>query len=282
MCHFRKNIGSMQKFVCRFLAALSIASFSSVLAAEKVRAPENDIAHIREELGVNSFTAPSIGIVLDELQALQPIDFDQTWRDLPEGTPGDRPRLALCAGQVIADGFLVVALEKQSRVEAVGRVLLKLAKGLGIAEHVNKHSKSFLELAARGRWGEVKQELIRAQVDVEAGMMALKDEEIAHLVSLGGWLRGLEITSTVVLDHFRPEKSRRLVQPPLLDYFIDRVSTLQPKLKATQLFRTIEKNLGSIRNLITKPDDAPLTEREVRQVRDLAGEMNKAIATPPE
>jgi hypothetical protein len=279
---FGNNIEPMQHLARRLLWPALAASFQGLVAAEKVKDLGNDIAYIREELGVNSFTAPSIGVLFEELQALQPIPFEQAWRDLPDGTPGDRPRLALCAGQVIADGFLVVAVEKQSRIEPVGRVLLKLAKGLGIADHVTRHNKSFLELAARGRWAEVKRELIRAQADVEAGMMALKDEEIAHLVSLGGWLRGLEITSTVVLDDFRPEKSRRLIQPAVLDYFIDRLSTLEPKLKETHLVGTIERNLAAIRKLTAKPGDALLTQREVQQIRDLAREANKAIAVPSE
>lgn len=272
----------MQHLARRLLWPALAASFHGLVAAEKVKDLGNDIAYIREELGVNSFTAPSIGVLFEELQALQPIPFEQAWRDLPDGTPGDRPRLALCAGQVIADGFLVVSVEKQSRIEPVGRVLLKLAKGLGIADHVTRHNKSFLELAARGRWAEVKRELIRAQADVEAGMMALKDEEIAHLVSLGGWLRGLEITSTVVLDDFRPEKARRLIQPAVLEYFIDRLSTLEPKLKETHLVRTIETNLAAIRKLTAKTGDALLTQAEVQQIRDLAREANKAIAAPSE
>jgi hypothetical protein len=272
----------MQSLACRFVLPAIVAALQSLALAQKAKEAGNDIQHIREELGVNAFTAPSIEILFEELTALQPIPFEKAWRDLPDSSPGDRPRLALYAGQVIADGFLVVAGEKQSRIEPVGRVLLKLARGLGVAEHVTRHSKSFLELAARGRWSELKRELVRAQADVEAGMMALKDEEIAHLVSLGGWLRGLEITSTVVLDEFHPEKARRLIQPALLDYFTERVGTLQPNLKATALFQTIEKNLAAIRALIANRGNASLSQPDVTQIRELAREMNKAIAASSE
>src|ERR1700722_13782601 len=77
--------------------------------------PKDDIEHIREELGVNDFTAPSIEIVFRELNELKPIPFDKVWRDLPDATPQNRPRLALEMGAIIADGFLAVAAEKQSR-----------------------------------------------------------------------------------------------------------------------------------------------------------------------
>jgi hypothetical protein len=242
----------------------------------------DDIQHMREELGVNTFTAPSIDIILQELDALRPIPFEKVWRDLPVNTPQDRARLALCIGAVIADGFLAVAAEKQSRIEPVGRVLLKLSKSLGVSDRVSKHSRSILEKAARKQWTDIKQELIRTQADVEAAMLGLKDEEIAHLVALGGWLRGLEMTSGIVFDEYTPERARRLIQPELLDYFLDRVSTLNPNLKRTTLGQTLEKNLQEVKVIVTKPVDTPVEKEEVKKIRELTKEINKLIASGEE
>ncbi len=235
--------------------------------------------HIREELGVNEFTAPSIDLVFDELGTLGSIPFDKVWRDLPDATPQNRAQLALASGAVIADGFLAVTAQKQSRIEPVGRVLLKLAKGLGVGDHVTKHSRSIMEKATKSNWAGVKKELISAQADVEAALLALKDEEIAHLVALGGWLRGLEMTSSVVVDDYSPQKARRLVQPELMDYFLDRVETLNPNFKKTKLGQTLENNLKQIKAITTKPVDAPVELAEAQQIRDLVREINKMIAS---
>jgi hypothetical protein len=150
-----------------------------------------DMDEVREELGVNQFTAPSIEQVLAELMDLRPIQIEKVWSDLPAGTPQSRARLALASGRVIADGLLAVIAEKPSRVEPCARALLRYAKGLGVSDHVTKHSKSIIEKALKENWSDVRRELVKAQADVEGGMLALKDEEIAHLVSLGGWLRGM-------------------------------------------------------------------------------------------
>lgn len=238
-----------------------------------------DIEQMREELGVNGFTAPSIEMILQELNALRPFPFDKVWRDVPDTVPQDRARLALATGAVIADGFLAVASEKQSRIEPVGRALLRLAKGLGVSDRVTKHSRSIVEKAAKSQWGDIKQELVRTQAEVETSLMGLKDEEIAHLIALGGWLRALEITSTAVSDDYTPEKARRLIQPELLDYFVDRVSTLNPTFKKTKLAQTIEKNLSEVKKIATKPVDVPIEKDEVKKIRDLAREMNKMISS---
>jgi hypothetical protein len=253
---------------------------ASLLIATGQAAPkpsDDDIEHMREELGVNGFTAPSIEVILQELDSLKPIPFDKVWRELPENMPQDRARLAMITGAIIADGFLAVASEKQSRIEPVGRALLRVAKALGVSDQVSKHSRSILEKAARSQWGDIKKELVRTQAETESAMMGLKDEELAHLVALGGWLRALEITSTVALEEYTPERARRLIQPELLDYFLDRVSTLNPNFKKTKLGQELEKNLQEVKRITTKPVETPIEKEEVQQVHDLAAQLNKRI-----
>ncbi|MEI9897682.1 MAG: hypothetical protein WDN28_28440 [Chthoniobacter sp.] len=262
-----------------FLLAASLLITNSPAAPKPT---EDDIEHMREELGVNGFTAPSIETILQELDALKPFPFDKVWRDLPEAMPQDRARLALSTGAVIADGFLAVASEKQSRIEPVGRSLLRLAKGLGVSDRVSKHSRSILEKAARSQWSDVKQELVRTQAEVESAMMGLKDEEIAHLVALGGWLRALEITSTAAADDYTPERARRLIQPELLDYFLDRASTFNPSFKKTKLAQAIQKNLQEVKTITTKPVDVPIEKNEVKRIRDLARDINQQVSNGSE
>jgi hypothetical protein len=231
---------------------------------------EIDMEQIREELGVNAFTAPSIENILAELMDLRPIPLDKLWRDFSGDTPQDRALIAISSGRVIADGLLAVIAERPSRVEPCARALARYAKGLGVSDHVNKHSKSILEKAAKESWLEVRRELVKAQADIEAGMMALKDEEIAHLVSLGGWIRGIEIVAALVAMDYSPERAQRLVQPEALDYFIDRIGTLNPRLRRNELFNVIETNLKAIRILSGSEEKSP-SEEDVKKIRNLAG-----------
>lgn len=259
------------------IAALLISLPPDAPAAEDPANRPDDLQHMREELGVNEFTAPAIGRLFEELAALKPIPFETAWRTLPDHSPQDRRRLALLAGQVIANGFLAVSAEKQSRIEPVGRVLLKLARGLGVGDRINKRSKSILELAARQRWPEIQAELAKAQAEVEAGMIELKDEEIAHLVSLGGWLGGLEIMSSIVAENYSPARAKRLNQPELLTYYIDRVETLNPAFKASSLGKVLERDLGKLRALTARETTEVISLENVRQIRDLARSINKEI-----
>jgi hypothetical protein len=190
--------------------------------------------------------------------------------------------MALVTGVAIAEGFLAVAAEKQSRIEPAARALLRLSKGLGIGDRVVKRGQSVLELAATERWAEVRRELVHSQAEVESALLTLKDEEIAHLVAIGGWIRGLEIVSMAVEDRYSPERALVLQQPELLDYFQDRMSTLNPNLTKTPMIGVLRANTEQIYKLYKAKGETPLTESEVKQVRELASEMVNAVSRSAE
>src|SRR5204863_8142833 len=116
---------------------------------------------------------------------------------------------------------------------------MEQARALGVGDRVMRHSASVTELGRRGAWQQVRQELIATQADVEQAMVELRDEKMAHLISLGGWLRGLEISSAVVATNFSKERAKILAQPDLANYFTAELKTLPPALVHTPLFEKI-------------------------------------------
>jgi hypothetical protein len=130
----------------------------------------------REELGVNQFTAPSIDKVFASLDALKPIPFDAVTRPVTELNTNDRSKYALAFGVLIGDGFLDVAAERDQDLPALGRELIRRAKGLGVGERVARHSKRVLDLGQVGAWDKLRKELSVTQADVENAMLALHDD----------------------------------------------------------------------------------------------------------
>src|SRR6187200_1033691 len=107
----------------RFL--LSFALFGASVCSQESKKPAkvgkaSGDAHIKEELGVNQFTAPGIDLLLKALRDLRPIPYDKVSRQIPASAPVNRAQLALSTGGVIADGFLAVIAERGSDIEPVG------------------------------------------------------------------------------------------------------------------------------------------------------------------
>jgi hypothetical protein len=257
-----------------FGMCLGALPYDCALAQGKPKDAED---YEREELGVNSFTAPPIADIFRQLDDLKPLPFDQLKRDLPQTSHSNREQLGLVFGGLIADGFLIVECQKQVLVEDLGRALLRQARSLGVGDRVMRHSASLTDHAKRGDWTAVRRELIATQSDVERAMTALRDQRMAHLISLGGWLRGLEITSGAVQSKFTAERAAILWQHDLINYFTEEMQTLPPPIAKTPLFEKLRTGLDAIRDLLDRTHVNQVTPLEVDTLQTKAHELNLAI-----
>ena len=115
-----------------------------------------------------------------------------------------------------------------------------------------RHSASLADIARRGEWLAVRKELIATQADVEHAMIELRDQKMAHLISLGGWLRGLEISTAAIELDFSPQQAKVLAQQDLVDHFAEELKTLPPTLTHTPLFEKIRSGVNAIRVFSSK------------------------------
>lgn len=229
--------------------------------------------HLREEMGVNQFTTPSIRKIFDDLKRMRPLPYDELKRPLPEEIPQDRTKLALSVGLLLADGFFAVEAEQFFDLEPIGRVLLNRAKVLGSGTRVSSHMKSVLEKGAKGEWEALKEELVRTQKDVEKEMVLIRDVDAANLISLAGWLRAFEIGCASSLNPYDPAKAAVLARPEVVEYFVLNLETLEPRIKGNTLVSHIRTNLLTIQEKTKVPEQEVLDEETVRELRTLVEDL---------
>lgn len=260
----------------KFLVTTLLVSASPLLAETPEQILQDTFA--REELGVNEITTPSIQRLFTELEVFKPIpiallaetDFDRVYHN--------RFQTSLNFGALICDGFFAVVAEQKSLIQKIGRSLLRQAKSLAVGQSLSRNANNLLELAARGDWAELKLGLIKTQTDVEIAMVELRDEEMAHMVSLGGWLRGFEIGTVVTAENYTPQRAAGLMKLDVMDYFLDRLDTLNPRLKNTELVTSLISRLHALREIAAASADRAPSKSEVERMRDLAVEINKLMS----
>lgn len=233
--------------------------------------------HEQEEAGVNPYTAPSVAEIFQQLDDLEPLPFEQLKRDFPQATHASREQMGMVFGGLVADGFLIVESKRSNLVEDLGRILLRQAKSLGVGDRVIRHSASLTELGKKGDWPAVRKELIATQQDVEQAMIELRDQKLAHLISLGGWLRGLEICAGAVEDKYTPDRAAVLWQRDLVNYFAEEMETLPPATAHKPLFEKVRKGLGEIRDLLNHAPEAPPLD-QVKVLHAKSRDLNLTIA----
>lgn len=233
--------------------------------------------HFREEFGINDFTTPSIKRIFDDLGDLGPIPYSALKRDIGDKVSRDRVEVALYLGTLIADGFLIVQTERLSDMEPIGKAMLRHAEALGTGRHIKSHSRSLLEHSALRETDKLKEELESTQRDVEKEMVDLRDVDIAHLISLGGWLRAFEIGCATIEKNFDTKKVRSIARADITEYYQAQLETLDPAIKERALIKKLSEGLIQLHSMIDMPEGKAFTEADLATMKAKANEINRFL-----
>ncbi len=276
-----------RRYIARLLLPVLGAAGIAVLPAQdapertpqKNPIPEDVIGdeHVREEFGVNEFTTPSIRKLFDMLNKVGKLRYDDLKRPFSDKTPADRVLVSLGLGTLIADGFLIVQCEKVEEMEGIGRAMIKYGKALGVGNRMNKHTGSLRDFSLKGNWQDLRVELAKTQADVEAEMVQLRDVDIAHLISLGGWLRALEISTQSIRDNYAEEKTRQLTRRDIAEYYMMSLDSLHPSIMKNPALQTLRKGLEEMIPLVDVPEGKALNEEEVKTLHQKASGLAHVI-----
>jgi hypothetical protein len=151
--------------------------------------------------------------------------------------------------------------------------MIKNAKALGAGSRMKRHTQSLLENSVQGDWASLRMELAKTQADVEGEMLQLRDVEIAHLISLGGWLRGFEISTDAVKASYTEEKSRQLGRRDIVEYYAASLENVNPDLVEKEPLKSLREGLVELLPLVDVPEGKALTVEEVAQLNKVAKKM---------
>src|SRR6201997_2279040 len=236
-----------EKFLSIFLAGV----LSLAMGSGYAEAPPNHVDLSKfPATQLDDIVVPLPSEVFNVLDKLGTPNWQEQLRAPNIKNRGEREQIALLLGSVVAEGFVAVEAADKARVKQIGRDVLELARAIGVESTVLTRTNSIVTKADTGDWPAVRTELDGALTDVKNAMVELKDDQLAHLVSLGGWLRGTEVLTAVVQKSYSPDGADLLNQPDLLRYFQERIAGMPPRLRTNRLVTRIQKGLDQISPLI--------------------------------
>lgn len=267
------------------LISISLTPFTSLTAfaqdeggnlqAGRPNVPDDliDDPHVREELGINMFTAPSIKRIFDDLDKLAPLPSDELKHEMPERMPLNRSDLALEIGFLIADGFMAVQAGQMNKIEPLAKELSRYGRALGAGERVNRHAASLLKNAQDNNIEALKKELSATQRDVETDLIHLRDVDLAHLISLGGWIRALEVGSLAVEKKYTLERAKNLYREDIADYYEGSIASLDPRISERKDVMAMRLSIIELRDIMTLEEGATPTEDGVKKIAAAAKKL---------
>lgn len=260
-------------FNSRKWIALVLLGVGVAVPATKAAPPQRiDVSQFSKK--VEDVVVPLPNEVFGALNKLGPVNWKEFVRTEKGSNFQERPRIALLLGTVIADGFIAVQAEDAPAVKDIGQRVLALAKGIGVGNSIIPHAKAIIEAADKRKWDSVRQELDRTQNSVQQAMNEVQDQKLSQLVSLGGWLRGTQVLTSVVGKHFTSQGAELLHQPDLLAYF-DQKLTGMPEYTGSVL-NNIRGGLGEVRPLIDV-GEKPISSDSVKRINEITTRLDGEI-----
>ncbi len=234
----------------------------------------NEIATVHRDVIV---PIPSeIFSVLDDFEVQRSV-----WRDQLQVPTNlqcqDRTHFALFLGHIVAEGFLAVEAQDREAIRSLGRSVLSVAEELGLRQTILRHSKSIIEKAEDGDWDAVRQEFDATRHTVRETMNRRRDQDLAHCVSVGGWIRGMEIVTALMAGKYRAKAAEILSQPELISHFIETFES-HPRFGNENRMRSVIKGLRSLQPLMTRT--GPATRQEVNQINAICQGLRKETLSP--
>ena len=258
----------------RYLRLSAVLLSSLVVFAGAAQVPQH--IDVKPYQRVEDVVVPLPNEIFGALNKLGSVNWKEFVRSSKGNSFTERPRIALLLGTVIADGFIAVQAEDAPTVKEIGQRVQTLARGIGVERSITEHAKAIIEAADKRNWENVRRELDRTQNSVQTAMNEVHDEKLSQLVSLGGWLRGTEVLTSVVTKHFSPEGAELLHQPDLVTYFQTRLQGM-PEF-TLPIIHDIQGALVEVKPLVDV-GHSKISPESVRKINEITTRLDNGIVT---
>jgi hypothetical protein len=191
----------------------------------------------------------------------------------------NRAQTALNLGTLIADGYIAVEAQDGQQVKNVGKDVLTLAKKLSVSQSVLARGESITQFAENNAWNQLNEELEATQNEVKKALQENRDTDLITLVSIGGWVRGAEVVTGLILQNYNPDDAKLLRQPALVGFLNAKLAQLPDRLRNDPLVQKVKSDIDSIQKMVSYPADHVPTVDEVKQLNAAASKLTKEIAS---
>jgi hypothetical protein len=226
----------------------------------------------------DSFTIPTPGELFSALEKSGKINWAGQYRGPIPVTYRDRAQIALNLGGLIADGFIAVEAKDSQQVKNIGADIIKLAKALGVSEKLLSRGSSINEFAEDNDWDTLQEELEATQNEVKASMQSHSDQDLVILVTLGGWIRGTQVVTAIIMQNYDERSAKVLRQPALVHFLQSKINEVSPELRDQPLVKDVNNQLTAIEKLVSFPPGKVPDVEDVRKVNEAVGKLMQEIS----
>ena len=272
----------------KWLGLSAIALLAALSASAEQQSAGNTTAadtplstdELKNAASVDALTVPTPGEFFKAIEKGGKPNWTSQYRPPVSIKSTDRAQMALNLGTLIADGYIAVEAHDGQQVKNVGKDVLALAKKLSVSQSVLARSASITQFAENDAWDQLNEELEATQNEVKKALEENRDTDLITLVSIGGWIRGTEVVTGLVLQNYNAEDAKLLRQPALVSFLKSKLTNLPGKIQKDPLVQNVSRDLDGIEKMVSFSADHVPSEGEVKDLNLAAAKLTKEIGAP--
>lgn len=274
----------MTRIFCSLLAVVALASPGAWAAQDPAgpppaTGPALGAEDLAKAVKTDTLSMPTPGELLAAIDKLGKPDWASAIRPPLSSAFTSRAQMALNLGGLIADGFIAVEARDAQQVKNIGRDIINLSKPLGVQQDILNRGKSLTDFAEHGQWDTLKEELEATQNEVKTAMAENKDEDLVSLVTLGGWIRGIDAMAGYVNAHYTPDGAKMLRQPAIAQFLTEHLNALPPRVQEDASVKRVRLGLSGIEPAVSFAGGTTPTPEAVHALATATGDLLKDLAT---
>lgn len=189
----------------------------------------------------------------------------------------DRAQIALNMGGLLADAHIAIETRDVQRVSNLSQDMRQLADSLGVGEDAAGRATELIDLAEASQWEKLRLALNLLAKEITASLGRQNDHDLAALIEVGGYLRGLEVLAAMVHENYDENAAKLLRQPHLARHLASRIPAGTDTTEPNPLEKQISQGLRAITDLMgTSPGHIPDREA-IGHIHEIAARLNADI-----
>lgn len=231
----------------------------------------------------DSFLVPPPEAVCNALASVPKIDFAKLAAQ--GAAPPDAQKIkslspavkAVQLGVRAADAYVAVQAKDLAAFRRASDAIQMLSQEFALNDTMFRKITTANKMAEAARWNDLRIVLETFRGDVLRELKLNRNQDAVTLATLGGWLRGLQLSTMALTISYQADASRLLHQPALVAHLRRRVGALGPDSKDERFVELLGTRMDEIRKLTDGPPSAPVKVGDVKRLNAIANELMVAL-----
>ena len=225
------------------------------------------------------FPMPEFAVLFSSLDYVQRVDFDRVIPDLYNSDITNVNIAAFYLGNLTADAIVATRARNKTKLAIIAVTMIDYSRMIGINQEVLKLADDLMNLLQDDKWEELLIALDTYKSKIELSLYQSRQLDLMTLLQAGGWTRGINIMTSLLLQDFNIEYSRVLNQKGIVDNLTKNLAQMEDlNIYNIDWFKNLKEGYSIIHSIINVQNKETFNEDEIKRLNDISKDIITKIA----